>query len=135
MVRTEKIIINDKEYFIKCSIATAEAYERATGNKFSKILSSTIKQKQLLDNADGNTEDLIDFVLDLQINVIKLSYFMILEAKKDGLNKDFNMTLDDYLSSISSLPNKTMKEVLAVASGLFRGQVQNRTTDQEEQYQ
>lgn len=132
MVRVEKVLINDKEYFIKCSIATAEAYERATGNKFSKVLSSTIKQKKLLDEVSENTEELIDFVLDLQINVIKLSYFMILEAKKDGFNKEFNMTLDDYLSSISSLPNKTMKEVLAVASGLFRGQVQNRATEQQQ---
>lgn len=119
MVEKRKVVFNDKEYTLKCSIATAELFERLTGNKFISVLSDVLRlQKEAEEHAD-NTELLMASVLEMQINVSKLAYCMIVEAKKDGDNEGFEMTYDEWLSNIGSIDQETLKGVLAVAMGLF----------------
>lgn len=119
MVEKRKVVFNDKEYTLKCSIATAELFERLTGNKFISVLSDVLRlQKEAEEHAD-NTELLMSSVLEMQINVSKLAYCMIVEAKKDGDNEGFEITYDEWLSNIGSIDQETLKGVLAVAMGLF----------------
>lgn len=133
MVNREKLEINGKEYVLKCSIATAEYYERLTGNKFGKTLSDIIKMQkgieELSSKTDGDVSEeylnyLLENVLEMQLNVLKMAYCMIMEAKKDNDNTDFNMSLDQWLSSVEVVNTNTIKGVLAVAIGLFPRKVQ-----------
>lgn len=127
MVERRNVRIDDKEYVIKCSIATAELFERLTGAKFITVLSDIVKiQKKLEETAELETEELIEYILDMQIKASKLTYCMIIEAKKDGDNKDFEMTYDEWLSSVSSIDQETLKGVLAVAMGLFPRKLQKQ---------
>lgn len=127
MVKRRNVRIDDKEYVIKCSIATAELFERLTGAKFITVLSDIVKiQKKLEETAELETEELIEYILDMQIKASKLTYCMIIEAKKDGDNKDFEMTYDEWLSSVSSIDQETLKGVLAVAMGLFPRKLQKQ---------
>ena len=48
----------------------------------------------------------------------------LMEAKKDNDNTDFNMSLDQWLSSVEVVDTNTIKGVLAVAIGLFPRKVQ-----------
>jgi len=119
MVKTSKITIGGNDYAIKCSIATVEYFERLTGTKFADVLSDILKVNKVVNQDGENIEDHLDLLLDMQIKSIKLAYCMILEAKKDGMNQAFNLSLDDFLGTIETIDPDTFKEVLTVAQGVF----------------
>lgn len=127
MIKTEKVIIEGKEYWLKCTIATVELYERMTGSKFATVLSNIAKMQTLGDDL----ENMMDAVLMLQTDTMKLAYVMILEAQKDGLNKDFTMSIDEWLSSLGALEGEALKGVLATAMSVFPRALSKRTEEEE----
>lgn len=127
MIKTEKVIIEGREYWLKCTIATVELYERMTGNKFATVLSNLAHMQSLGDDLG----EMMDSVLQLQSDTMKLAYVMILEAQKDGLNKDFNMSIDQWLSSLGALEGEALKGVLATAMSVFPRSLSKRTKEQQ----
>lgn len=124
MVNKKEIQFNDKGYMLKCSIATAEYFERLFDIKFGKTLSDIIKIQTIMAEGGEGIETMLDNVIEMETNIVKMAYCMIIEAKKDNYNADFNMTYDEFASTISSLDPDTFKGVLAVATGLFPRKIQ-----------
>ena len=123
MVETKEVLIGDKNYHLKCSILTTETFEKATGKNIGKVLSSFIE----LGKHTDDEQYLVEHILPIELSVMELAYYMILEAKRDGFNQDFNITLDDFKASVSSLNKETLKGVLAVAQSVFPRSLSKRT--------
>ena len=135
MIEKTTVKINGQEYVLKCSIATAEYFERLTGKKFSSVLTDIVKMQKQIDE-EPNTEVLLENLLDMQTSVVKMAYCMILEANRDGDNAGFTVTypaLDDWLRHIGSVDMDAIKGVLAEAQSLFPRALQKRTDRQEVQ--
>lgn len=121
MVETKTFTFNDREYVLRCSLLTVEAYERMTGKKFTRAI--TLFQRLGNGLADLNeeeaTEKLMSDLLEIETCAVNMAYCMILEAKHKGYNQDFNMTADEFKTEIGALGSNELKGVLALAMSIF----------------
>lgn len=116
MVETKTLTVGGKEYRMKCSILTTEAFERMTGKKFGHVLSRYQKLSKAMNTL--TTEEFEDYlvenILDIQIEALQIAYCMIREAEPD-----FSESMEDFMGSIDSLSSKELKGVLQLASSVF----------------
>lgn len=121
MVETKKITLGGEEYFVRCSILTTELFERTTGKKFSQLINNYQKLGKAMSNMDDDKiqEFVIDNIFDIELSAMQLAWCMIEEAKRDGKNKDFAKTTDQFISDLGTLSSNELKEVLAAAMSVF----------------
>lgn len=123
MLEIKKMKIDDKEYVMKCSLLTVESFEKISGKKFGSVISSFVNLGNITDDEsiseDERNNMMFDYLFSIQSDVSRLAYCMIMEAKRDGYNSDFNCSLEDWLSSIGRIDIDTLKGVLAVAMSVF----------------
>lgn len=123
MVKKETVKIGEKEYVLKCSIMTAETFEKVTGKQFGKTLSKYLSFDRAMSDGDLSQEEKNELMLDsyfsIQGDMMRLAYCMIIEAQRSGDNSDFNAEPDDWIEEIGTLDANALKGVLAVATALF----------------
>ena len=126
MVETRDFILGGKEYKLKCSILTTESFERLTGKKFGSVISRYQKMSKVLTekSEEEANEYLVENIFDIEMDALQLTYCMVLEAKKDGHNKDFNMSMEEFINDVGVLGTDELKGVLAAAAALFPRKLQ-----------
>jgi len=123
MVKKETVRIGDKDYVLKCSVMTAETFEKVTGKQFGKTLSKYLSFDRAMSDGDLSQEEKNELMLDsyfsIQGDMMRLAYCMILEAKRAGDNQDFEYELEEWMEEVGGLDANALKGVLAVATALF----------------
>lgn len=129
MIETKKMELGGKEYTLRCSLLTAEAFERLTGKKFTKAITMYQKVgKGLSDLSDEEaTDKLMSDLLDIELNALNLAYCMIEEAKHKGYNQDFDMSAEDFIGEVGALGSNELKGVLALAMSIFPRSLSKRS--------
>ena len=94
---------------------TAEAYERMTGKKYTKIITMFRSLGEIGDDTDNLMEDLIE----IETGALYMAYCMIQEAKHKGYNQDFNLSAEEWIGEVGALSSNELKGVLALAVSIF----------------